>query len=83
MAEQGQSRYVKLTRERGQLHDITPGELNQPIEVPQVITDLPFSISISIRPVLIGSGYLMYQDSSVRSKSFNQILYFNIRTEIY
>ncbi|KAF7844919.1 cell number regulator 6 [Senna tora] len=36
MAE-GQSRYVKLTRDRGRLQeDITPGELNQPIEVPQV-----------------------------------------------
>lgn len=35
MAE-GQSRYVKLTRDRGQLQEITPGELNQPIEVPQV-----------------------------------------------
>lgn len=33
------SRYVKLTRDREQapLEDITPGELNQPIEVTQVI----------------------------------------------
>lgn len=31
-----QSRYVKLTKEQGPVDDITPGELNQPIEVPQL-----------------------------------------------
>ncbi|XP_054782436.1 cell number regulator 6 [Prosopis cineraria] len=33
---EGQSRYVKLTKDRGQLQDITPGELNQPVEVPSL-----------------------------------------------
>ncbi|KAL5571636.1 hypothetical protein UlMin_021233 [Ulmus minor] len=32
-----QSRYVKLTKDQAPLEDITPGELNQPIEVPQLI----------------------------------------------
>lgn len=35
MAE-GQSRYVQLTPGQAPVEDITPGELNQPIEVPQV-----------------------------------------------
>lgn len=40
MAEgNAQSKYVKLTKDQAPLEDITPGELNQPIEVPQV---LPF-----------------------------------------
>ncbi|KAI9075933.1 hypothetical protein K1719_018053 [Acacia pycnantha] len=30
----GQSRYVKLTKNPRNLQDITPGELNQPVEVP-------------------------------------------------
>ena len=30
------SRYVKLTTDQGPLEEIKPGELNQPIEVPQV-----------------------------------------------
>lgn len=37
MADGGaHSRYVKLTKDQGPLEDIKPGELNQPIEVPQV-----------------------------------------------
>nr|POF25437.1 cell number regulator 6 [Quercus suber] len=32
----GHSRYVKLTKDQGPLEDIKPGELNQPIEVPQL-----------------------------------------------
>lgn len=37
MAE-GQRRYVRLTRDQAPVdEDITPGELNQPIEVPQVL----------------------------------------------
>lgn len=32
----GHSRYVKLTKDQGPVEDIRPGELNQPIEVPQV-----------------------------------------------
>ncbi|GMP69906.1 hypothetical protein CsSME_00028989 [Camellia sinensis var. sinensis] len=37
MAEGGvQSRYVKLTKDQGPLEDIKPGELNQPIDVPQL-----------------------------------------------
>ena len=31
-----QSRYVKLTKDQVPLEDIKPGELNQPIDVPQV-----------------------------------------------
>lgn len=46
MAEGGiQSRYVKLTKDQGPLEDIRPGELNQPIEVPQVSI---FSLSIYV-----------------------------------
>lgn len=30
------SRYVKLRKEQAPVEDITPGELNQPIDVPQV-----------------------------------------------
>ena len=37
MAEgNAQSRYVKLTKDQAPLEDITPGELNQPVQVPQV-----------------------------------------------
>ncbi|KAL1324671.1 hypothetical protein HN51_034829 [Arachis hypogaea] len=36
MAERKQSSYVKLGKDHGPLVDITPGELNQPIEVPQL-----------------------------------------------
>ncbi|KAG5021135.1 hypothetical protein AAZX31_06G296900 [Glycine max] len=36
MQERKQSRYVKLTKDNASLEDITPGELNQPIEVPQL-----------------------------------------------
>lgn len=32
-----QSRYVKLTKEQAPVEDITPGELNQPINVPQLV----------------------------------------------
>lgn len=31
-----QLRYVRLTKEQTPTEDITPGELNQPIDVPQV-----------------------------------------------
>lgn len=45
MAEgSAQSRYVRLTKDQGPLEDITPGELNQPIQVPQVFF---FSLSVS------------------------------------
>lgn len=40
MEERKQSRYVKLTKDNVSMEDITPGELNQPIEVPQV--SIPF-----------------------------------------
>ena len=36
MAEGNVSRYVKLTKEQADVEEIKPGELNQPIEVPQV-----------------------------------------------
>lgn len=32
-----QSRYVKLKKDQAPLEEITPGELNQPIQVPQVL----------------------------------------------
>ena len=35
-----QSRYVKLTKDQAPLEDIKPGELNQPIDVPQVSLSL-------------------------------------------
>ncbi|KAJ8900363.1 hypothetical protein K2173_025003 [Erythroxylum novogranatense] len=37
MAEGNASRYVKLTKDQAPLEDIAPGELNQPIKVPQLI----------------------------------------------
>lgn len=37
------SRYVKLTKDQAPLEDIKPGELNQPIEVPQVFYFSRFS----------------------------------------
>lgn len=33
------SRYVKLTKDQAPLEDIKPGELNQPVEVPQVFLE--------------------------------------------
>jgi hypothetical protein len=43
------SRYVKLTKDKEQapFRDITPGELNQPIDVPQVIYLSTFSFFFS------------------------------------
>ena len=40
-----QSRYVKLRKDQAPVEDITPGELNQPIDVPQV------SLSVSKKRV--------------------------------
>ena len=40
MAEGNDSRYVKLTKEQTDVEEIKPGELNQPIEVPQVSLSL-------------------------------------------
>ena len=55
MAEGTASRYVKLTKEQADVEEIKPGELNQPIEVPQVsiflslISDFaPFVSSLEI-----------------------------------
>lgn len=31
------SKYVKLTKDQAPMEDIEPGELNQPIDVPQVL----------------------------------------------
>lgn len=42
------SRYVKLRKEQAPVEDITPGELNQPIDVPQVV-------SLSLRTFLANS----------------------------
>lgn len=36
------SRYVKLTKDQVPLEDIKPGELNQPIDVPQVSHSMKF-----------------------------------------
>ncbi|KAL1338666.1 hypothetical protein HN51_033270 [Arachis hypogaea] len=36
MDERNELHYVKLTRDQSPLEDITPGELNQPIDVPQL-----------------------------------------------
>ena len=36
MAERKQSHYVKLTKDQAPMEEIRPGELNQPIDVPQV-----------------------------------------------
>ncbi|XP_042055812.1 cell number regulator 6-like [Salvia splendens] len=36
MAEDHPSRYVKLTKDQAPMEDIKPGELNQPIDVPQL-----------------------------------------------
>ena len=36
MADGNVSRYVKLSKDQAPVEDITPGELNQPIQVPQV-----------------------------------------------
>lgn len=46
MAEgSAQSRYVKLTKEQeAPTEDINPGELNQPIEVPQVLLSVHIRI---------------------------------------
>ena len=42
----GHSRYVKLTKDQAPLEDIKPGELNQPIDVPQVFLSFtPFLLS--------------------------------------
>ncbi|KAK0589646.1 hypothetical protein LWI29_016727 [Acer saccharum] len=35
----GHLRFVKLTKDQGPVDDITPGELNQPIQVPQATQD--------------------------------------------
>ena len=38
MGDGNASRYVKLVRDQAPAEDITPGELNQPIQVPQVLS---------------------------------------------
>lgn len=42
------SRYVKLTKDQGPLEDIKPGELNQPIEVPQVFVFYSLSVKLVV-----------------------------------
>lgn len=53
MAEGTHSRYVKLTKDQVPVEDIKPGELNQPIEVPQVF----YFLSLSLK-LLIVMGFL-------------------------
>ncbi|OMO91866.1 hypothetical protein COLO4_18053 [Corchorus olitorius] len=50
MADQ-QSRYVKLTKDQALVEDITPGEPNQPIDVPQIC-----AIKKKASPLLIGEA---------------------------
>ena len=40
------SRYVKLTKEQAPVDEVNPGELNQPIQVPQVCVSLSFSTDL-------------------------------------
>jgi hypothetical protein len=59
MAEATHSRYVKLTKDQVPVEDIKPGELNQPIEVPQVFYFLSLSLSLSLSvKLLIVMGFL-------------------------
>lgn len=44
----GHSRYVKLTKDQVPVEDIRPGELNQPIEVPQVLPSLSHCVTYII-----------------------------------
>lgn len=47
-----QSRYVKLKKDQAPLEDIQPGELNQPIDVPQV--------SLSLKTILFFSFFFLF-----------------------
>lgn len=40
------SRYVKLTKEQAPVDEVNPGELNQPIQVPQVCLSLFLSTDL-------------------------------------
>lgn len=42
------SRYVKLTKEQAPVDEVNPGELNQPIQVPQVCLSLSLSLSTDL-----------------------------------
>lgn len=57
MEERKQSRYVKLTKDQTPLEDITPGELNQPIQVPQVTIPLFLSINPFIPQICMCNDY--------------------------
>lgn len=72
MADGGQqSRYVKLTRDQAPVdEDITPGDLNQPIQVPQVHK---LFLLLSNRPLsflFLISCMLVYQMSFCSYKNF-------------
>lgn len=41
------SRYVKLTKDQASMEEIKPGELNQPIDVPQVFFFFFFKFLLS------------------------------------
>ena len=61
MEERKQSSYVKLNKDQVPLEDITPGELNQPIEVPQVrfqIPSSPFESFVSSTYIILHSFFL-------------------------
>ena len=60
MGDGNASRYVKLVRDQAPAEDITPGELNQPIQVPQVL-------SLSLSPFF----FFFYN-----SDSYNYVLLF-------
>jgi len=57
MEERKQSRYVKLTKDQTPLEDITPGELNQPVQVPQVTLPLLLSINPFIPQICVCNNY--------------------------
>lgn len=67
MAEgSAQSKYVKLNKEQeAPAEDITPGELNQPIQIPQVLLSLTFRFSLFLGPSR-NLGVCYIQDDNVR-----------------
>lgn len=67
MAEgSAQSKYVKLNKEQeAPAEDITPGELNQPIQIPQVLRSLPLDFLCFWGPGR-NLGVCYIQDDNVR-----------------
>jgi hypothetical protein len=60
MEETSQSRYVKLTKEQPTVEqDIIPGELNQPIDVPQVSFSSRSILSLSLCNCITLYGFVL------------------------